>query len=239
MPNWPWHLMRPLLYQYADAVTANSHAALKSMESYVPKSKLFFVPNSITFPSASHVGTRREKIILNVGRLVHQKAQDVLLKAFQRVAVAAPEWQLVIVGYGQLKDELQSQESSLGLRGRIEWIDWSNEIETYYKVAGIFVLPSRYEGTPNALFEAMSHGLPSIVTDSSPGALEYITHEENGLVVPVENDSRLADAMLRLMSNPELRGRLGASARKTIEGLSNDQIRGIWASVLGVPTREM
>ena len=98
--NWPWHAMRPWLYRYADAVTANSHGALKSMESYVPKSKLFFVPNPVSFPSAPDAGSRREKIVLNVGRLTGQKAQDVLLKAFARVAAEMPEWRLVIVGYG-------------------------------------------------------------------------------------------------------------------------------------------
>ena len=235
--NWPWHAMRPWLYRYADAVTANSHGALKSMESYVPKSKLFFVPNPVSFPSAPSAGSRREKIVLNVGRLTRQKAQDVLLKAFARVAAEMPEWRLVIVGHGPGKDELQVLASSLGLSGRVEWVDWTTEIERYYEKAGIFVLPSRYEGTPNALLEAMSFGLPSVVTDCSPGPLEHIADGENGLVVPVDDEKRLAEAVLKLTSSRELRDSLGASARRTIEALSNDDIQEIWAAVLGLPKR--
>ena len=206
---WPWHAMKPWLYRHADAVTANSHGALRSMESYVPKSKLFFVPNPVSFPPAPARNYHREKVILNIGRLTRQKAQDVLLKAYARAAEEAPEWRLLIVGYGPRKDELHAQASSLGLSGRVSWIDWTTEIEKYYEMARIFVLPSRYEGTPNALLEAMSFGLPSIIADGSPGPLEHIEDGENGLVVPVDDEKRLAGAILRLTSSQELRDRLG------------------------------
>ena len=236
--SWPWHAMKPWLYRHADAVTANSHGALRSMESYVPKSKLFFVPNPVSFPSAPARNSHREKVILNVGRLTRQKAQDVLLKAYARVAEEAPEWRLLIVGHGPRKDELRAQASSLGLSGRVAWIEWTTEIEKYYERAGIFVLPSRFEGTPNALLEAMSFGLPSIVADSSPGPLEHIVDGENGLVVPVDDEKRLAGAILRLTSSQELRDRLGASARKTIKALNNDDIQDTWSTVLGLPKGE-
>ena len=236
--NWPWHVLRRWLYRYADAVTANSHGALKSMESYVPRSNLFFVPNPVSFPSAPTRTSHRERIILNVGRLTRQKAQDVLLRAYARVAAEMPEWRLVIVGYGRDKDELHALASSLGLSGRVAWIDWTTEIEKYYEKAGIFVLPSRFEGTPNALLEAMSFGLPSIVSDASPGPLEHIVDGHNGLVVPVDDEKRLAAAILRLTASPELRDRMGASARRTSDALNNDDIRDVWSAVLGLPARE-
>lgn len=236
--NWPWHVLRRWLYRYADAVTANSRGALKSMESYVPKSKLFFVPNPVSFASAPVRHSRQEKIILNVGRLTRQKAQDVLLRAYARVTTEIPEWQLVIVGHGHDKDKLRALASSLGLSGRVMWIDWTTEIEKCYEKAGIFVLPSRYEGTPNALLEAMSFGLPSIVTDGSPGPLEHIADGENGLVVPVDDEKRLADAILRLTASRELRDRMGDSARRTIGSLNNDDVQDAWSVVLGLPGGE-
>ena len=150
------------------------------------------------------------------------------------MASALPEWNLVIVGYGRDKDELHALASSLGLSGRVAWINWTTKIERYYEKAGIFVLPSRYEGTPNALLEAMSFGLPSIVTDGSPGPLEHITDGENGLVVPVDNEERLADAILRLITCRNLRGRMGASARRTIDELNNDDLQDAWSVVLGL-----
>ena len=155
-----------------------------------------------------------------------------------RVAAKKTEWKLVIVGHGREKDELHALATSLGLCGRVAWIDWTVEIERYYERAGIFLLPSRYVGTPNALLEAMSFGLPSIVTDGSPGPLEHIANGKNGLIVPVDDEKRLADAILRLAASRELRDRMGASARRTIGALNNDDIQDAWSVVLGLPKGE-
>lgn len=233
-PNWPWNVLRHWLYRYADAITANSHGALESMKSYVPRPKLFFVPNPISFPAAPSDPMRREKVILNVGRLTHQKAQDILLKAYARVVAKIPEWKLVIIGCGAEKQKLYGQAAALRLPDNMEWIDWTSEIEMYYERAGMFVLPSRFEGTPNVLLEAMSFGLPSIVTDASPGPLEHIVDGENGLVVPVENERRLASAILRLARSEDLRGRLGKSARETINNVDHVAVQDTWLTVLGL-----
>ena len=237
-PNWPWHVLRRWLYRYADAVTANSREAVASMKSFVPSTKLFFVPNPVNMPCLSACEMRRNKVILNVGRLTAQKAQDVLLNAYAQVVVREPEWNLVIAGRGVDKEKLQEQALALNLMDRIDWVDWTPKIESYYQRAGIFVLPSRFEGTPNALLEAMSFGLPSIVSDGSPGPLEHIVDGENGLVVPVEDEKRLAEAILRLIESEELRNRLGAAARLTMEEFSQDAVHGEWMRVLGLPDRK-
>ena len=237
-PNWPYHALRRWLYRYADVVTANSRGAVTSMESFVPSSKLFFVPNPVNIPCLSACEMRRYKVILNVGRLTGQKAQDVLLDAYAKVVAREPEWKLVIAGEGDDKEKLQEQASALKLMDHIDWVDWTPEIERYYQRAGIFVLPSRYEGTPNALLEAMSFGLPSIVSDGSPGPLEHIVDGENGLVVPVEDEKRLAEAILKLTESEELRNRLGAAARVTMEEFSQDAVHGEWIRVLDLPDRK-
>ena len=149
-----------------------------------------------------------------------------------------PEWKLVIAGEGDDKEKLQEQASALKLMDHIDWVDWTPDIERYYQRAGIFVLPSRYEGTPNALLEAMSFGLPSIVSDGSPGPLEHIVDGENGLVVPVEDEKRLAEAILKLTESEELRNRLGAAARVTMEEFSQDAVHGEWMRVLDLPDRK-
>ena len=208
------------------------------MESFVPSSKLFFVPNPVNIPCLSACEMRRYKVILNVGRLAGQKAQDVLLDAYAKVVAREPEWKLVIAGEGDDKEKLQEQASALKLMDHIDWVDWTPEIERYYQRAGIFVLPSRYEGTPNALLEAMSFGLPSIVSDGSPGPLEHIVDGENGLVVPVEDEKRLAEAILKLTESEELRNRLGAAARVTMEEFSQDAVHGEWMRVLDLPDRK-
>ena len=233
--DWPWDALRRWSYRHADAVTANSHGALKSLRSFVPRSKLFFVPNPVNPPAVSIHGTTRKRTILNIGRLSCQKGQDILLQAYAQVVAKKTDWSLTIVGDGPRRQNLYDQASSLGLLDRIEWIDWTSEINRYYESAQIFVLPSRYEGMPNVLLEAMSFGLPSVVTDASPGPLELIVDEESGLIVPAENVDRLASAIFRLTESRELRYRLGASARARISEFDPDAVENAWASALGIP----
>ena len=209
----PWHLLR----------------------SFVPRRKLFFVPNPVVLPTVSTRQSSGKRAILSVGQLSHQKAQDVLLEAFAQVVAKKAEWNLVIVGDGPRKQDLLEQASSLGIADRVEWADWTSDIGSYYKNAGIFVLPSRYEGMPNVLLEAMSFGLPSIVTDASPGPLEHVVDGENGLVVPVEDVNRLASAIVRLAESCDLRDRLGTAARERMAQLERSGLEGAWVSVLGLP----
>ena len=233
---WPTSALRRLLYRRADAVTANTLGALKAMERWVPPEKLFFVPNPVRVPPAPDRRARREKIVLNVARLnVRQKAQDVLLKAWARLAPDRPEWTLVVAGEGADEEALRALASSLGLSGRVAWPGWVPDIERYYEKAAIFCLPSRYEGTPNALLEAMAFGLPPVVTDGSPGPLEHVVDGENGLVAPVDDAERLAGALLRLIENRELRDRLGTAARTTVEALNRDDVEEAWSVALGLP----
>lgn len=102
----------------------------------------------------------------------------------------------------------------------------------YYRAADIFVLASRHEGMPNALLEAMSCALPSIVTDASSGPLEYVSHEVTGLVVPSENSLALAAAMERLAGDNGLQRRLGLAAKARIGNDGFAQALKVWESVL-------
>jgi glycosyltransferase involved in cell wall biosynthesis len=107
-----------------------------------------------------------------------------------------------------------------------------NNTQTYYLSAGIFVLPSIYEGTPNALLEAMSVGLSCIVSDSLPGALELIEDEKNGLVFSSEDVNDLARKLATLMKNPRLRVQLGKQARQDAKKFSPENIFPIWENVI-------
>ena len=96
---------------------------------------------------------------------------------------------------------------------------WAGQVQDpapWYRTARIFALPSRYEGTPNALLEAMAAGLAVVVSDASAGALEFVTDGETGLVVPAEDDRALAAALRRLIGDGDLRRRLGDAARRRI-----------------------
>ena len=233
--NWPWSTLRRRLYRHADAVTANSHGAIEQLQHCVPTRRLFFAPNPVNPPSIRIPLVHRSKHILTVGRLSHQKAQDILLRAYALVVATNPDWKLVIVGDGPKKRSLVAQATALDLLNHVEWIDWTSDIERCYENAQVFVLPSRFEGTPNVLLEAMSFGLPSIVSDASPGPLEHVVDEETGLVVSAGNVNQLANAITRLMENRDLRVRLGGTAYAKMADFDRHAVDAAWESALNIP----
>jgi GalNAc-alpha-(1->4)-GalNAc-alpha-(1->3)-diNAcBac-PP-undecaprenol alpha-1,4-N-acetyl-D-galactosaminyltransferase len=228
-----WDLLRRLLYPLADGVTANSGNALRTLEAYVPKERLALVPN----PLSPVVGDQRAELdgplFLAVGRLHRQKAYDVLLRAMARLTESHPQWRLVVLGDGALRESLLAEAEALGVAGRVEWRGRVDDPFPYYRAAQVFVMPSRFEGTPNALLEAMSCGLPAVVSDTSGGALDYVVEEESGLVVRVEDAEALAAAMARLADDVALRERLGNEARRRVAACVLPEVVARWEQVLG------
>ncbi len=229
-----WDFLRRYLYPRAALVTANSLGALESLRAFVPADRLAHLPNPVVSAGNNDSGVPRRSVLLNVGRLQRQKGQDILIRAFAMIAAEFPEWRLAIAGRGKSEQSLRSLAKSCGIVERIDWLGESTEIWRHYAAASIFVLPSRHEGMPNALLEAMSAGLPAIVTRASPGPLELIEDEVNGLVVPVDDPAALANAMRTLISDAALRARQGKAARERIKGFDLDAVSERWAEVLGL-----
>ena len=229
-----WDTLRKLLYRYADVVTANTHGALETMRSYVPAHKLLFLPNPVYLQNKVKRRDEVSKNILTVGRLVRQKAHDVLIEAFAIVAQSFSDWRLKIVGEGTLRDRLEAQADKFGISDYVDWYSNTKNIEAFYRSSEIFVLPSRYEGLPNALLEAMSFGLPVIVTNGSPGPLELVEDGRTGLVVAVNDARSLARAIERLIRYPVLRKNLGQAAIARVADYSAEKAIGAWEDVLAV-----
>jgi glycosyltransferase involved in cell wall biosynthesis len=170
--------------------------------------------------------------ILAVGRLHRQKGLDVLLDAFARLD--AREWQIVLLGEGVERERLERQAQALGVADRVRFVGPVADPAPYYRAAQIFVLPSRHEGTPNALMEAMSFGLPAIVSDGSQGPLDLVSDGVTGLVIPVEDATALSAALRRLMDDQGLRARLSAGARAQMAALSaRDDAFARWDAAVG------
>ena len=157
-----------------------------------------------------------DSVLLSVGRLRYQKAHSVLLRALPGVLASFPDTQMLIAGDGVLRDELEAEAASLGISDHVQFLGVRNDIPVLLSLADLFVFPSRFEGMPNALLEAMSHGLPVIGT-TVQGVDEIIRDGVNGLLVPPEDPGALSQAMLRLMADRAERRRLGDAARHTIE----------------------
>ncbi|AVV35239.1 glycosyltransferase family 1 protein [Halomonas sp. SF2003] len=165
------------------------------------------------------------KLVVMVGRLWEQKNPACLVEAYcQLWASGDPEADLVLVGDGALKESLEARVKLAGLEPHVHFLGWRTDTPELLRLCDVFVLPSRWEGMPLAILEAMGCGLPVIVSDI-PGNRHLVHHAENGLLFPVENSGSLASALVELLENASLRIRLGASGRAKVEAEHDIQQR--------------
>jgi GalNAc-alpha-(1->4)-GalNAc-alpha-(1->3)-diNAcBac-PP-undecaprenol alpha-1,4-N-acetyl-D-galactosaminyltransferase len=226
-------LLRKFLYRHADVVTANSRGALTALEAFVPKEKLAFLPNPLALPASIEVARLESRTIITVGRLVEQKGLDVLLAAWAKASPILPGWRLAIVGDGPLRGELEVLAGALGVGDSVDWHGHLSDPFPLVRASKFFVLTSRFEGTPNALLEAMACGLPGIVSDASPGPCELVGEDESaGLIVPVEDSGATAEAIVKLASDEPLRQRLSAGALDHAREYEADRALDVWLKLL-------
>ncbi len=226
-------LLRNLLYRRSDMVTANSAGAVELLARIVPRDKLALLPNPLSMSERGAAVRFDAPTFITVTRLVGQKGIDVLLRAAAMAFAKLPEWRLAIVGDGPLSDELKSLAHDLGIASRIDWLGYLDEPIPYLRAAKFFVLTSRFEGSPNALIEAMACGLASVVSDASPGPLELIG-DDAGLIVPVEDAEATAAAIVALANDEGLRARLGEAAIARTEIYQVDRAMRVWLELLDV-----
>ncbi|MEQ6890032.1 glycosyltransferase family 4 protein [Halomonas sp. CS7] len=210
-------LIRSLTYPKCSGVIAQTQrAALVKKELLKKGVKVKIIPNPVrSFEPSQKVD--RKKVVLAVARHYHVKGLDRLIKAFSRLD--APEWELHIAGsLGPETQKLEKMVQGLGLSDRTKFLGSVSNMGLLYSSASVFVLPSRSEGFPNALIEAMSLGCPSIAFDINAGPSEIIQHGENGLIVEDGDIQEMSNAILQLIDNEGLRLSMGHNASK----LSND-----------------
>lgn len=149
-----------------------------------------------------------------VAHLIPRKNQEMLIRALEY----APEIHLVLAGHSPdaaYSARLASLAGQAGVSGRVHITGSLGNIPALHAELDAFALTAYHEGCPVALLEAMSSGLPCLVTDV-PGSQDVIEHGRSGLVVPVDDAPALAEAIRRLIDAPELRRQLGTNARQRI-----------------------
>ncbi len=224
--------LRRWVYPWSDVVTANTHGALSDLERFVPKPKLAYLPNPVRVPVSHERVEYTGPTFVCVARLVHQKGIDTLLEASARAFDVLPTWRLAILGAGPLRQELESMARELGIAGRVDWFGQVDDPFPYLRAAQFFVSTSRFEGSPNALLEAMSCGLPAVVTDASPGPLELVGDEEAGLVVSVDDVDATTAAIRRLATDVALRQSLGRAAVVRVQVHRPERVLRMWRELI-------
>jgi glycosyltransferase involved in cell wall biosynthesis len=154
---------------------------------------------------------RRRALVGSIGRLEPQKGMDVLIRALAHVEEAT----LLLVGDGSERERLEELARAVGVSERVEWKGWSDTPRSYLGTLDVFVLPSRNEGFPLALLEALLAGTAVVASDVGSVA-EAIRDGETGLLVPADDHVALAGALRRLLADRTLGPRLGARGRQVV-----------------------
>ncbi len=204
-----YHRLNYIAARFTDFTVAVSekNAEIAVAHEGVTQANLQVIPNGIRtdrFGAPRHAAGRR---IGTVGRLVPEKNYPLLLRA----AAAIRDADLVFVGDGPLREELQKQAGA-----RVSFLGQRADVSELLAGFDVFVLPSNTEGMSIALLEAMAAGCPIVVT-AVGGNVELIKHMQTGLVVPANDEAALRGAIERLLADPVLATRLGTAARVVAE----------------------
>jgi len=212
------------LYPAADRIVVNSESLRSQFTGHFrfPKQKVEMIHNPLEIDEirirsgmdSDPFPAEEEKVpsIIGMGRLSREKGFDLLVRAMTCVKTPA---KLILLGEGTEESNLRNLASSLGLS---QWVVFPGFRKPPYGILGraaVFVLPSRYEGFPNGLLEAMALGIQCVATRCKTGPEEIIVDGENGLLVPVEDSGAIAAAIDRLLADAELRERVGGAARES------------------------
>src|SRR5262249_17387767 len=212
--------------RYRDLYPAYLRARMVTIPNFVPQAARLARPGA---PAAE--GRWR---LLSVGRLGYQKNFSVLIDAFAGLAERFSDWDLRIVGEGEDRGALEAQLAQRpGLKDRVSLPGAISEVEQEYAAAHLFCLPSRWEGFPNALAEALAHGLPAVGFAGCDGMPDLIEPGQNGALAIGNGDAAaLADALAPLMADTAKRVTLGRKAVASVACYRPEEIFPLWEKML-------
>ncbi|QDT06129.1 N-acetylgalactosamine-N,N'-diacetylbacillosaminyl-diphospho-undecaprenol 4-alpha-N-acetylgalactosaminyltransferase [Rubripirellula lacrimiformis] len=224
--------LRRQTYRRADRIIAQTQASADFLQSLLPRPRephpaksVDVIPSAVDIPvvySDRSVASSSERII-SIGRLEREKGFDRLLEAMGEIAVRHPGWQLTILGEGSQRSALTAQARSLGIETRLSMPGWVSPVWSPLSEAAIYVMPSRYEGFPSALMEAMAAGVPSVAVDCPSGPEAIVDSQQNGLLVT--NDvAGIVGGIEQMITDPERRESMGQAGRDVLQTFGWDRM---------------
>lgn len=206
-----------LIWKNAAALVANSDGLRRLANAFDSRFDIPIIPNGVDLESYK-IPDRdwSHPRLLSAGRIVHQKGLDLAMRALGELK--AFDWEWSIAGDGPQMPVLQSRAKELGIADRVFFLGWQSrpQLMECYQQANVFLFPSRHEGMPNALLEAMASGLP-VVASCVAGNEELVIDGETGYLVPSEDVEALQVALKRLLLDPALREQMGMASRERVE----------------------
>lgn len=236
-----YYLMSHLLYPRTKVLCVQTNHASKWLSKEFPGHDIKVIPNVVMAPSQVKAekaflpaapSNQERKSILFVGRMVEQKRVGVLIDAFSKVADTFPDLDLVLVGDGDQKKAWEALVAQHQIKHRVFFTGHVMYVRPYLAGASIFVLPSSFEGFPNALSEAMSMGVPSICFDILTGTQELSNMGERAILLPnQEPETELVQAIKTLLTDPEHMSALSIKAKSVTDEFSKANIVNEWENV--------
>jgi len=213
---WPtkrfWRLARRFAYPRADKVVVQTEAGNDYFRPWL-KERSRVIANPLILPAEP--APRHERNIVALGRLSSEKGMDRALHAFAQTSGRAAGWRMTLYGEGPERMALESLRDELGLADCVTFPGFTDGADAL-RTGSLFVLPSHFEGFPNALVEAMGYGLPPVSFDCPTGPNEIIERDVSGILAPPDDIPALAAGMERLMRDDAERRCMGDRARERV-----------------------
>lgn len=225
------------VYALADIISVQFDS-FKEFFNKANKEKTVTLANPFDLPCINHEKPRRKVIVCAARVWFVQKRQDLLLKAFSKIAKEHLDWSLEFYGnaYGEDADILKSMAKEYKIEKQVKISPSVDNIADVFENSSVFVLPSKFEGFPNSLAEALSYGLPSIGFESCPGVNQLIENNTNGYLVPDRNEKEMVDSLSKklskLISGKELREEMSINAVGLMKRYCQSKVLEEWMQAL-------
>lgn len=225
-----WQWLNDYAYNRADALVLQTEGVRRYFQQY--KTPQYVLKNPLQWPeTVPQKDPNAPPIVVSVGRLDGHKNFELLLEAFAQVAVAP--WQLHIIGGdGGSLVALKKKAQTLGIAEKVHFLGVRTDVFERLSQAAIFAFPSKTEGYPNALLEAMATGLPPLSTDCDFGPADLIIHGDNGFLVPNGDLKAFAYHLKWLMSDADLREKMGKKAQQIRQAHNLNTIVEAWENLI-------
>jgi glycosyltransferase involved in cell wall biosynthesis len=220
MQRWFYILLERSVGGIAHIVLSQNHGDMEDAIRYsiVPRDRLRFIGNGIRlerFRPPRRRPVAETATIVCVARMEMVKNHRMIFAALRALADRGVACRLQLVGGGELRPEYEALCSELGIRDRVEFLGYRDDIPQVLASADVAVLTSIKEGVPRAIMEAMAMELPVVAT-RIPGNVDAVRDGETGYLVEVDDVTALTDRLERLIQDPALRARLGARGREVV-----------------------
>lgn len=226
-----WRVAQRITYLRADQLVVQTAVVGRVMRRWVRPGRISVIPNPV--PASAFEAVREPAAvptICAVGRLDSVKGFDVLIRALSLVRERMPATTLILVGEGPMRRDLEELAAALRVTDAVTFTGLVDDPSLIVRTAWCSCLPSRFEGFPNALIEAMALGVPVVATDCRSGPSEILGGSA-GILVPVDDPAALGRALTEILADCERADALGAAARRRARAFEAGPIVERWTDL--------